>query len=87
MDRNGRMAQQKLTKKLVQDFPLAMDKQSIIWDTEFKGFGVLINQSAKTYIVQKKFKGRAIRTTIGRTDIMATDTARHKARKIALERY
>ncbi|MCH9845244.1 MAG: integrase family protein [Alphaproteobacteria bacterium] len=79
------MAQQKLTKKLVQDFPLAMDKQSIIWDTEFKGFGVLINQSTKTYIVQKKFKGRAIRTTIGRTDILATDTARHKARKIALE--
>ncbi len=79
------ITQQKLTKKLVQEFPLATHKQSIIWDTEFKGFGVLINHSTKTYIVQKKFKGRAIRTTIGRTDILATDIARHKARKIALE--
>ncbi len=76
---------QRLTKKIVQDLAFAQGKQEIIWDTELAGFGILLNKTSKSYIIQKKVKGRAMRVTLGRSSVLSADIARNKARKIALD--
>jgi integrase len=69
----------KFTKKSVESLPFEPDKQKLYWDTELKGFGLLVSRTTKTYIVQRTSGGKSIRTTIGSHKIYVPETARPKA--------
>ena len=65
-------------------------KRIIYIDTKVTGFGVMVNQFSKTYIVKTKIKGRKlpngkaleVLATIGRTDVVDYDKALEKAKTI-----
>lgn len=69
----------KLTKKIVDGLPLPQKGQRFIWDQELKGFGVRLNPSGKTYIVQSRVKGIERRVSLGRHGVITADDARKKA--------
>jgi integrase len=72
-----------LTEKSVAKLkaPTASGKQELIWDSELKGFGVLLSgkTNARSYIVQRDVKGRARRVTIGSVAEMSLKQARAEA--------
>lgn len=77
----------KLTKKFVTDLvaPDPSGKTVYYWDTELKGFGVMVSgkTSTKTYVVQKQIsRGNVPRDTVGATNIFSLD----KARDIAIQK-
>ena len=76
------MARIKLTKKSVDALPYAEKAQTLYWDTELKGFGLLVSKQSKSYIAQKDVHGRAVRTTIGRSTLFSAELARDRAREI-----
>lgn len=43
----------------------ALSEPGIYRDSELIGFAVRVNSTCKTYIVEKKVKGKAVRSTIG----------------------
>jgi integrase len=56
------------------------EQQYRVWDLSLRGFGVLVSPGgAKAYFLQRKFKGRTIRVTLGRFGDMTADQARRKA--------
>ena len=59
---------------------LKSDKQTRVMDTQLKGFGVLVSQSTKTFIVIKG-KQRKL-TTLGRYPAVSLKTARSDAKRI-----
>ena len=57
--------QEKLTKRLVDSLS-ATPKDTFLWDTEVKGFGLKITpKGRKVYVVQKRLNGHLRRFTIG----------------------
>jgi hypothetical protein len=58
-------------------------KQRLFWDSDLKGFGVLVSgvTNTKTYVVQHDVKGGAQgrRITIGPTNVLTVDDAREQA--------
>jgi len=72
----------KLTKTAVERLPFLNFGQHLCWDSEIKGFGLRVGKSTKTYIVQKKIKGKAIRVSLGIHGQITTE----EARKLALKR-
>ena len=77
------MAILKLTKVEVEKIPLtAAGKQRIYFDTELKGFGLLVGQTTKAYIVQKDLHRRTCRINIGRHGVWTTEEARKEALQI-----
>jgi len=91
----GPMANLKLTKRAIEKLPAPhpTGKQQLVWDTELKGFGVLVSGATteKTYVVQHKLKdGRTRRVTVGPVnaiDLDGEDGARARARKVIGEIY
>jgi integrase len=89
------MANLKLTKRAIEKLPAPhpSGKQQLVWDTELKGFGVLLSgtTAARTYVVQHKLKdGRTRRVTVGPVnalDLDGEDGARARARKVIGEIY
>jgi integrase len=89
------MPTMKLTKRAIEKLPAPhpSGKQQLVWDTELKGFGVLVSgaTAAKTYVVQHKLKdGRTRRVTVGPVnalDLDGEDGARARARKVIGEIY
>ena len=59
------MPKLKITKKEVERIPFAPKGQKIYFDTELKGFGLLISRTAKSYIAQKDINGKSRRINIG----------------------
>lgn len=63
-------------------------KQRTHWDTELRGFGVCVNTSSKTYLVQRTIGSRAagirrtVKVTIGRHGVYMADEARREAREL-----
>ena len=74
----------KLTERAIERLraPHPDGKQTLYWDTELKGFGVLVSgtTNAKTYIAQRRLpNGRQRRITIEATNALALDKARGEA--------
>jgi hypothetical protein len=74
----------KLTAKMVERLhaPDPRGKQTLYWDAELKGFGLLVSgvSTAKTFIVQSDLRGRSRRVTIGPANVIDADEARKIAK-------
>lgn len=66
----------KLTKSFIESLPL---QPAIFRDSELIGFALRVQKTYKTYIVEKKVKGRAVRHTLGIVGQMTLAQARQKA--------
>jgi integrase len=79
----------KLTKARVdrEGAPHKSGKQFIVWDSEIRGFGLLISgtTNAKSYIVQRDVNGKTRRLTVGRINILELNDARKRAAKLILQ--
>ena len=76
----------KLDKKLVDSMPNTTAGQRASWDTEVKGFGLLVGKREKSFFVQREIrvdgKRRCRRQTLGRYGLDVTVVqARDKARE------
>ena len=86
------MPRLKLTQCAVEKLsaPDPAGKQTLHWDTEIKGFGVLCSGTtkAKTYVVQRDMPGgRTRRMTIAPTNVIALDEARRRAESTLADLY
>lgn len=60
------MAQIKLTEKTVAALPPPTDAlQAYYWDTDLKGFGVVVGRTKKTFVARHRVGSKIIKTTIG----------------------
>lgn len=79
----------KLTKARVDQerAPHKTGRQFIIWDSELKGFGLLISgkTNTKSYIAQKDVNGKTRRVTIQQTNVIDLPEARKRATKLLLQ--
>lgn len=58
--------------------------QNTYFDSELRGFGVVVGQTAKTFILQKRARdGRLLRVTIGKYGAWTPEQAREKAGELA----
>lgn len=72
----------KLTKTFIDQLELT---PAIYRDSDLIGFAIRVNNTCKTYIVEKKVLGRTVRSTIGLHGNLTLAQARHIARdKLAL---
>lgn len=78
--------QQRLTKRVVDD-ATPSDKDSFVWDTGLKGFGLKVTPAGrKSFIYQYRTGGRGTptkRVTIGTYGALTTDQARTQAQRLA----
>ena len=78
------MPRLKLTKNTIDrlNAPDPSGKPRLHWDTDLKGFGVLVSgkTNARTYIVQRDVNGKSRRVTIGATNVFSLDDARSHGR-------
>ncbi|MFZ0396700.1 MAG: Arm DNA-binding domain-containing protein, partial [Methyloceanibacter sp.] len=75
-----------LTTTNIKDLkaPTESGKQEIAWDTELRGFGLLLSgkTASRTFIVQRDIGGRTRRVTIGATTEISVAKAREEARDV-----
>src|SRR5437870_3848714 len=78
--RHGRKQMAKLIKRIVAEAEV-QEKPYTIWDTEIKGFGLLVLPSGvKSYVFSYRTPHAVKRKpTIGKADAMTPDQARRKA--------
>lgn len=85
------MATIKLTEKTVAAMPAPTDAaQAYVWDTELRGFGVVIGKTGvRTYVVRGRVAGALIKRTIGQAgrprgdgNVWTVILARQEARKL-----
>ncbi|MFO1153658.1 MAG: tyrosine-type recombinase/integrase [Rhodospirillales bacterium] len=75
------MPRVRLTQTFVERVPLGADgKQTLYFDTETKGFGLLVSRATKSWVVQRDIDGRSKRITLGRADVVRAEEARRRAR-------
>jgi integrase len=79
------MPRLKLIKRTVENLkaPDPSGKQILYWDTELRGFGVLVSgiSETKSWVVQAKLKtGRTRRITIAPANVLSLDQAREEAK-------
>src|SRR5262245_29739501 len=69
--------------------PAPIGRQILNWDTELRGFGVLVSgvSSSKTYVVQRDVGGRTRRITIAPTNVIGVAEARRRAELILADLY
>ncbi|MHB8623494.1 MAG: integrase arm-type DNA-binding domain-containing protein [Sulfuricaulis sp.] len=73
----------KLTKLVVDKTPLPSTGQIILRDTELKGFGLRVTAGgAKSFILEKRIKGRVRRLTLGRYPGITAEQARKEVQKL-----
>lgn len=75
------MKNKKLTKRFIDSLDNNGQSQSLIWDSELKGFGIRITPTRKTYIAQSRVGGKTVRVTIGPHGTLTLEQARIEARK------
>jgi integrase len=80
------MANLKLSQRTVDRLPApdVSGKQSLFWDSDLTGFGVLVSgkTTSKTYVCQRTMPdGKSRRVTVGSAAEIDFDTARARARK------
>lgn len=69
----------KLSKAGVDKLSLTTEGQNMYWDSALPGFGLRIGTQRKTYIVQKKIAGKAVRVTLGIHGQITAEQARREA--------
>jgi integrase len=73
----------KLTKKLVEGVPPPVGGQTMVWDSELRGFGLRVLPSGlKAYVLQYRAGRTSRRLTIGRHGVLAPEEARRQARQL-----
>lgn len=82
----------KLTRRTVECLkaPDPSGKQTLYWDTELRGFGVLVSgvSATKSWVVQAKLKtGQTRRITVAPTNVLSLDKAREEAKGKLAEIY
>lgn len=60
-------------------------QECFYWDSELRGFGIVVRAASKSFIVQKDVRGRSVRVTIGRFPDWTADAARKEARARIVE--
>jgi len=75
------MAKLKLTRAAVERVPLTTKGQAVYWDTEMKGFGLLVGMNTKSFVVQTNIQGKAVRVTLGTFGLHSVDEYRERARR------
>jgi integrase len=72
------------TKQTVEAIPHPTQGQSIYWCSELTGFGVRVGVRAKTFILERRIKGRArpVRVTLGRLGQISLQKARQDAQQL-----
>jgi integrase len=79
------MPRTRLTQRTVERMPAPdpSGKQVAHWDTELRGFGLLVSgiSNAKTYIVQREVNGKTRRLTVGAANVFDHEEARAAAIK------
>ncbi len=65
---------------MVENAPLPVKGERLFWDTEIPGFGLRVTAAgARSYLVQRRVKGKNRRVTLGRHGILTAETARKRA--------
>ncbi|WP_447974628.1 tyrosine-type recombinase/integrase [Nitrospira sp. Kam-Ns4a] len=75
----------KLTKRVIEQTLCPATGQIFLRDTELKGFAVRLTPSAKTFVLEKRVRGRVRRITLGRYGVLTVEQARAEAIKKAAE--
>lgn len=71
---------QKLTKTSIESIPLPESGDTIVRDTELRGFGVRItSKGTKSYFVERMVNGRNARSVVGRVGGISVSEARAQA--------
>jgi hypothetical protein len=72
------------TKEAVQAIPHPKQGQPIWWCTELTGFGVRVGARAKTFILERRIKGKVkpVRVTLGRVGRISLHKARQDAQQL-----
>lgn len=72
----------RLTKSIVEKFPLPTAGYALHWDEQDRGFGVRITKDGKrTYVTQGRVNGKELRLTIGPHGVFTVEQAREAARE------
>jgi len=72
----------KFTKKTIEGLPLPETGQTLVWDSELKGFGVRLTPKGISYFVQGRVNGHTRRITIGKHGVFTPHTARDEAKEL-----
>jgi integrase len=74
----------KLTKRFIDDLAAEIDREFVVWDGEFPGFGLRVKPSgAKSFLIQyRNSNGRSRRVTVGRYGVLTPEEARGDARRL-----
>jgi hypothetical protein len=75
----------RITKSAIDTLPRPERGQQLYFDTDIKGFGVVVGRTAKTYIAQRNVNGRTVRVTIGKHGVFTPDEARRDARELLVQ--
>ena len=70
------------TKAAVTAIPHPEKGQTIHWDTELTGFGVLAGARQKTFILERRVNGKPRRITLGRVGQITLQKARQDAEQL-----
>ena len=73
------------TKGAVDKLPHPEKGQAVYWDTNLRGFGVVVGVRNKTFVVQRDVKGTSRRISIGRYGDISLHAARKRAEQLAGE--
>ena len=76
---------QKLTKAFVDKVGFEVSGQRFYRDSELKGFGLRVGKAAKVYFAESKLRGKTVRVTIAKYNVISLDEARSHARSILAE--
>ena len=69
----------RLTKKLIDMTPCPEEGQTFLRDKDAPGFAIRLTPNQKTFVLEKRIKGRIRRMTIGQYGPLTLDQARDKA--------
>jgi len=69
----------RLTKQLIDETPFPAAGQVFVRDTELSGFGLRVTQGRKSFILEKRIRGRMRRLTLGPYGPLTVDQARKLA--------
>jgi len=77
--------QAKITKSAVDKFVPPNKGQTIVWDTELKGFGLRVTPSRKTYVAQSRVASKSRRVTLGLHGVLTPDEGRRAAKEALVQ--
>ena len=69
----------RLTKQVIDETPFPSEGQVFVRDTELSGFALRVTQGRKSFILEKRIRGRMRRLTIGPYGPLTVDQARKLA--------